>query len=118
MIRAKLSLCTFVCVLALASVSLFACGGNQAPYAAPSSPSSPSSPAAPSAAGAAAPKGAAKEAGDAKVGDTTRCPVSGEEFTVEASSPKVEHDGKTYYFCCAGCKKKFEADPSKFTKKS
>ena len=28
---------------------------------------------------------------------------------------KSEHNGKTYYFCCSGCKKKFEADPSKFT---
>ena len=60
----------------------------------------------------AAPATTVKEPGDAKVGDTAKCPVSGEEFTVEATSPKVEHDGKTYFFCCAGCKKKFEADPS------
>jgi Cu+-exporting ATPase len=61
--------------------------------------------------------GGVKAPGDAKVGDTTTCPVSGEEFVVEANSPKAEHDGKTYYLCCGGCKKKFEADPTKFTKR-
>jgi Cu+-exporting ATPase len=55
-----------------------------------------------------------KAPGDAKVGDTTRCPVTGEEFVVEMSSPKVEHQGSTYYFCCSSCKKKFEANPEKF----
>lgn len=28
-----------------------------------------------------------------------------------------EYQGKTYYFCSLGCKKKFDADPSKFTTK-
>ena len=27
-----------------------------------------------------------------------------------ASYP-LEHDGVTYYFCCAGCRREFEADP-------
>lgn len=108
MIRNTVALVAFASVLSLGS--LVACGGNHA---------APETPAAPDAGAAATPsKGAVKEAGDAKVGDTAKCPVSGEEFTVEASSPKVEHDGKTYYFCCGGCKKKFEADPSKYTKKS
>lgn len=63
------------------------------------------------------PKAAAsdvKAPGEAKVGDKTTCPVSKEEFTVTASSPKVEHEGKTYYFCCSGCDAKFKADPKKF----
>lgn len=59
--------------------------------------------------------GAVKAPGDANVGDTTKCPVSGEEFVVDANSPHAEHNGKTYYFCCSGCKKKFESDPAKFT---
>jgi Cu+-exporting ATPase len=59
--------------------------------------------------------GAVKPIGEASVGDTTKCPVSGEEFVVAADSPKAEHEGKTYYFCCAGCKKKFESDPKKFS---
>lgn len=62
--------------------------------------------------------GPVKAPGEANVGDTTKCPVSGEEFVVEASSPKVEHEGKTYFFCCSGCKKKFESDPAKYLNKS
>lgn len=26
-----------------------------------------------------------------------------------------EHEGKTYYFCCAGCKEKFEENPGVHT---
>ena len=55
-----------------------------------------------------------KAIGDAKVGDTTNCPISKEEFVVTADSPKVEHEGKTYYFCCGNCAKKFQADPKKY----
>ena len=62
--------------------------------------------------------GPVKAPGEANVGDTTKCPVSGEEFVVEATSPKVEHEGKTYYFCCSGCQKKFESDPAKYVNKS
>ena len=66
----------------------------------------------------AAPAPGVKEPGDAKIGDRTTCPVSGEEFVVDASSPKVERDGKTYFFCCAGCKGKFESNPAKYLKKT
>lgn len=109
MTRSTVSLVALASLLSL--VTLAACGGNHAAPAAPSSPAE-------SATAPAAAKGDVKAPGDAKVGDTTKCPVTGEEFTVEATSPKAEHDGKTYYFCCAGCKKKFESDPAKFTKKS
>lgn len=96
-------------VVALASVtSLAACGG-----AAPATPTTPSGDAHPAVPGG----GALKENGEAKVGDKTKCPVSGEEFTVSATSPKVEYNGKTYYTCCAGCQKKLEADPAKFLAK-
>jgi len=27
---------------------------------------------------------------------------------------KSEHDGRTYYFCSAGCKAKFDKDPHRF----
>ena len=27
---------------------------------------------------------------------------------------RAEHDGRTYYFCCGGCKAKFVADPARF----
>ena len=111
MTRSRPSLATLASFVALgAALSLAACGGNQA--GAPVSPATPASPA------AAMAKPIVKEAGDAKVGDMAKCPVSGEEFIVDATSPKTEHDGKTYFFCCSGCKKKFEAEPAKFTKKS
>jgi Cu+-exporting ATPase len=78
---------------------LYACGGT--------------TPAAVSPAGEHA-KPALKAPGEATIGDTTTCPVSGDEFEVTAKSPKVEHEGKTYYFCCGGCDKKFQADPAKY----
>lgn len=53
-------------------------------------------------------------AGGATVGDVTSCPVSGEKFVVTEDSPNLEHEGKTYYFCCANCKAKAEAEPDKF----
>jgi len=106
MLRSTLSILALVVLGATT-----ACGGGDA-VPTPSVPSAPGAPATPAAAGD------LKAPGEAKVGDKTKCPVSGEEFTVEATSQKVEHDGKTYYFCCGGCKKKFEADPAKYTKKS
>src|SRR5690348_14326096 len=27
---------------------------------------------------------------------------------------QAEHEGKTYYFCCAGCAQKFEAEPERY----
>ncbi len=100
-----LALSTFAFALGVA-LGAAACG----------SAPSPATPATPAAAPA-TPAAVVKAPGDAKIGDTTKCPVSGEEFVVAATSPKTEHDGKTYYFCCGGCKKKFEAEPGKFAKK-
>lgn len=51
---------------------------------------------------------------DAVVGDRTTCPVSHEEFVVTADSPKVEHEGHTYYFCCSHCVGQFEANPAQY----
>lgn len=42
------------------------------------------------------------------------CPVSGAKFTPTDATPKVEHEGKTYAFCCGGCAAKFKADPAKY----
>ncbi len=112
----------------VSSLVLAACGGATPPPGAPAAPPPvPEAPAGPEAAhhgdhghghgdhGAApAAGGEMKKPGEAGVGDKSTCPVSGEEFVVEASSPKVEHAGKTYYFCCKGCAKKFQEDPQKF----
>ena len=45
------------------------------------------------------------------------CAVSGSTFNKSDAFGSMEYDGKTYYFCCAGCKTKFEKDPEKYTKK-
>jgi Cu+-exporting ATPase len=43
-------------------------------------------------------------------------PVCG--MTVTAASPhRCEHEGKPVYFCSAGCRAKFAADPAKYTKR-
>ena len=92
-------------ILAFAfALSFAACGGASAPQ-----PTSPS-------ASGTLPAGV-KKPGEAQVGDKTVCPVTGEEFTVTAASPKVDYKGKTVYFCCGGCEKKFGANPDEFMKK-
>lgn len=88
----------FLC-LASASLSV-ACGGTTPAARAPASA-----------------QAGIKAPGQAQVGDKTTCPVSGEEFVVAADSPRAELDGKTYYFCCPGCAKKFQADPKKYAGK-
>lgn len=42
------------------------------------------------------------------------CPVKGNP--VEADSPTVDYDGKTYGFCCPGCDTKFAKNPEKYAK--
>ncbi|MFG1360842.1 heavy metal translocating P-type ATPase [Xanthobacter pseudotagetidis] len=32
----------------------------------------------------------------------------------EAGKPSATHEGRTFYFCCNGCKAKFEADPQQY----
>jgi Cu+-exporting ATPase len=43
-----------------------------------------------------------------------RDPVCGMTVDPERAAATAEHDGKTYYFCCAGCAGKFRADPQKY----
>ena len=45
------------------------------------------------------------------------CPVMENEFEVKPNSTYSEYKGKTYVFCCPGCKPTFEADPEKYIKK-
>ena len=60
------------------------------------------------------PTGAAVAPGQATIGDTTTCPVTGETFVVTETSPHVEHNGLTYYFCCPGCDARFQANPDQY----
>lgn len=41
-------------------------------------------------------------------------PVCGMTVVPERAAARVEHNGKTYYFCSLGCLKKFQADPERF----
>jgi xanthine dehydrogenase accessory factor len=41
-------------------------------------------------------------------------PVCGMSVSTRDARFVAEHSGTTYYFCCAGCKAKFEAEPSLF----
>ncbi|MDJ0762488.1 MAG: YHS domain-containing protein [Myxococcota bacterium] len=48
------------------------------------------------------------------VGTKAKCPVMGQEFTVKENSEFSTHKGKTYVFCCPGCKPKFDKNPEKY----
>jgi len=50
------------------------------------------------------------------IGTKATCPVTGEELTVTKDTLSSQHKGKTYVFCCGGCKPKFDASPDKYTK--
>lgn len=50
-------------------------------------------------------------------GEKVVCPVSGEEINKSEAAESHEYNGKTYYFCCDGCKEKFLKDPEKYIKK-
>ncbi len=43
-------------------------------------------------------------------------PVCGMQVDPKTALSAV-HDGKTYYFCSAGCQTQFEANPSQFVAK-
>jgi xanthine dehydrogenase accessory factor len=43
-------------------------------------------------------------------------PVCGMSVTPGATAHPSEHGGATYYFCCTGCRRKFEADPAAYVK--
>ena len=42
--------------------------------------------------------------------------VYGMEIDPAKAAGTSQYNGQTYYFCSAGCKAKFDADPSKFVK--
>ena len=47
-------------------------------------------------------------------GSTVKDPVCGMTVDPATARHKAQHGGETYYFCSAGCKTKFEADPAKY----
>ncbi len=44
-------------------------------------------------------------------------PVCGMQVDSKKAAGQSEYQGQTYYFCSAGCKKKFEANPVQYAKK-
>jgi P-type Cu+ transporter len=47
------------------------------------------------------------------------CAITDEVIeSAEKAGGKVEHAGKTYYFCCPGCVSKFNSDPAKYAKEA
>ncbi|HKY88350.1 MAG: YHS domain-containing protein [Candidatus Rokubacteria bacterium RIFCSPHIGHO2_12_FULL_73_22] len=44
----------------------------------------------------------------------TKDPVCGMAVDETKAGATVTHEGKTYYFCAAGCKATFEKDPKKY----
>jgi YHS domain-containing protein len=51
------------------------------------------------------------------IGTKAKCPVSGETFTVSATTERSERGGKHFVFCCPECKPDFDKDPAKYTKR-
>lgn len=49
-----------------------------------------------------------------KVGTKARCPVMKGEFTITKNSKYSLYKGRYYFYCCPGCKPKFDANPSKY----
>lgn len=45
---------------------------------------------------------------DAKVGDYTRCPVSGAVFQVSDARQRRDYNGHPLYFCCLACAQYFD----------
>ena len=46
--------------------------------------------------------------------ETVTDPVCGMQVDPAGAAHRYEHRGQTWYFCCAGCRAKFEADPDRY----
>lgn len=46
--------------------------------------------------------------------ETTIDPICGMTVRVAGARHAIEHEGETYYFCCAGCLREFESSPVKY----
>ncbi len=70
--------------------------------------------AAPAAASAAAPTGEPVVVPAGHHPETVTDPVCGMQVDPAGAAHRYEHRGQTWYFCCAGCRAKFEADPDRY----
>ena len=53
-----------------------------------------------------------------KAATTVRDPVCGMDVEPTTAASQSEHNGQTYYFCCAGCKKAFDLNPEQYSGES
>ncbi len=53
----------------------------------------------------------------AQAEETVVCAVGGKEMKKSQVKVSYEYKGKTYYFCCEGCKEKFVKNPEEYLKK-
>lgn len=58
--------------------------------------------------------GAGNDASALEAGARAIDPVCGMSVAVAGAKHVAEHDGRTFYFCSAGCRERFVADPSAF----
>ena len=52
----------------------------------------------------------------AKSATTVKDPVCGMDVEPSTARHKLDHAGKTYYFCCASCLERFRAHPDEYLK--
>lgn len=48
----------------------------------------------------------------------TRDPVCGMTIEEKGAAATASHEGRTYHFCSAGCKSKFEKEPKKYAERA
>jgi YHS domain-containing protein len=48
--------------------------------------------------------------------DQAKDPICGMTVDTKRAAGASQYKGKTYYFCAAACKKKFDADPARYVK--
>ena len=58
--------------------------------------------------------GSAPSGAPAAAAVTVIDPVCGMSVTPTPQTPRHEHSGTTYYFCCTGCQTRFAADPARY----
>ena len=57
---------------------------------------------------------AIQKPGVKKETDSAMDPICGMSVNKAKAKYTSEHEGSTYYFCCAGCKQTFEKEPEKY----
>ncbi|MEK7449147.1 MAG: YHS domain-containing protein [Planctomycetota bacterium] len=52
---------------------------------------------------------------ESEVGQEVACPVmTTSKFKVKKTTPAIDYQGKTYYFCCGDCLELFKKEPAKY----